>query len=102
RRWLALGIVVLLVAAAGLLLGLNRDAPVRTSAQFVTGTPEPGGATVRLDTELYLPARTPAPAILLAHGFCGSKADLAGQARSLARAGFVVLAYTARGFGASG
>ncbi|HEX4728639.1 MAG TPA: alpha/beta fold hydrolase, partial [Jatrophihabitans sp.] len=102
RRWIALGLLILLVAAAGLVLGLNRGAPIRTSAQFVTGTPEPGGGPVRLDTELYLPADTPAPAILLAHGFGGSKADLAGQARSLARAGFVVLAYTARGFGASG
>jgi len=102
RRWIALGLLILLVALAGSVLVLNRAAPIRTSAQFVTGTPEPGGGPVRLDTELYLPASTPAPAVLLAHGFGGSKADLAGQARSLARAGFVVLAYTARGFGASG
>ncbi len=32
---------------------------------------------MQLDTTLYLPATTPAPAILLAHGFGGSKADLA-------------------------
>jgi ABC-2 type transport system ATP-binding protein len=102
RRWAALLVLVLLLAGAGTALALRHTGRVRTSAQFVTGTPEPGGAAVRLDTDLYLPASTPAPAVLLAHGFGGSKADLAGQARSLARAGFVVLAYTARGFGASG
>jgi ABC-2 type transport system ATP-binding protein len=102
RRWAALVVLALLVAATATVLVLRRPSPVRTSAQFVTATPEPGGAAVRLDTELYLPASTPAPAVLLAHGFGGTKADLAGQARSLARAGFVALAYTARGFGASG
>ena len=45
RRWFALGHRwSLLVAGTGLVLGLNRAAPIRTSAQFVTGTPEPGGA----------------------------------------------------------
>jgi ABC-2 type transport system ATP-binding protein len=77
------------------------DPVVSTRAQFVAGTPE-AGAPVRLDTTLYLPETTPAPAILLAHGFGGSKADLDSQARSLARRGYVVLAYTARGFGRSG
>ena len=57
-----------------------------------------------LDATLYLPAgvRGPVPAVLLAHGFGGSKADLADDARALAQQGYVVLAYTARGFGASG
>ena len=57
---------------------------------------------VQLDTTLYLPAVTPAPAVLLAHGFGGSKTDLDAEARSLAQHGYVVLAYTARGFGRSG
>ena len=74
---------------------------VRTSNQFVAGVPE-GTTPVQLDTTLYLPATTPAPAILLAHGFGGSKDDLAGQAKSLAQHGYVVLAYSARGFGKSG
>ncbi|MDQ2836190.1 MAG: alpha/beta fold hydrolase [Actinomycetota bacterium] len=102
RRWSAIAAVLLLLILAGTVAVLNRAPAIRTSSQFVTGTPEPGGGPVRLDTELYLPASTPAPAVLLAHGFGGSKADLAGQARSLARSGYVVLAYTARGFGASG
>jgi ABC-2 type transport system ATP-binding protein len=57
---------------------------------------------VQLDTTLYLPTTTPAPAILLAHGFGGDKTDLDTQARDLARAGYVVLTYSARGFGKSG
>ena len=56
---------------------------------------------VRLDATIYLPRRTPAPAILLAHGFGGSKESVVEQARDLAGDGFVVLAYTARGFGRS-
>ncbi|MDT4936003.1 MAG: type transport system ATP-binding protein, partial [Pseudonocardiales bacterium] len=60
------------------------------------------GRPVRIDTTLYLPAKTPAPAVLLAHGFGGSKTDLDHEARTLAHGGYVVLAYTARGFGASG
>ena len=42
------------------------------------------------------------PAVVLAHGFGGSKADLMERARELAGQGYVTLAYTARGFGASG
>ena len=97
----AAGALLLLIAViAG---GANiRSAPaVATRSQLLPATPEPGGRPVELDTTLYLPAHTPAPAVLLAHGFGGSKNDLDGQARSLARAGFVVLAYTARGFGRS-
>ncbi len=56
---------------------------------------------VQLDADVYIPEVTPAPAVLLAHGFGGSKEGLAEEAQLLAEAGFVVLAYTARGFGSS-
>ncbi|MBC7560395.1 MAG: alpha/beta fold hydrolase [Dermatophilaceae bacterium] len=98
-----MGAAAVLVVTAGVFAASvrgSRPAAV-TRAQFVAGTPE-AGAPVRLDTTVYLPAKTPAPAVLLAHGFGGSKADLDSQARSLARHGYVVLAYTARGFGRSG
>ena len=39
---------------------------------------------------------------MLAHGFGGSKDDSLETARTLARAGYAVIIYTARGFGASG
>ena len=104
RRWLAAGLSACLVVVAGLVIAAvaTRTPAVATRSQFVAGTPEPGGAPVELDTTLYLPASTPAPAILLAHGFGATKTSVAGEAKSLARHGYVVLAYTARGFGASG
>jgi ABC-2 type transport system ATP-binding protein len=60
-----------------------------------------GAGSVTLDTSLYLPAKLPAPAVLLAHGFTGDKGSVAAQAKSLAEHGYVVLAWTARGFGKS-
>lgn len=92
---------MLLVLGAVIAVVAGRAPAVTVRQQFVAGTPE-AGAVVRLDTSLYLPQHTPAPAVLLAHGLGGTKASVDGQARSLARAGFVVLAYTARGFGRSG
>lgn len=56
---------------------------------------------VSLDSDWYLPETLPAPAIVLAHGFGGSKESVADQANKLREAGYVVLAYTARGFGNS-
>jgi len=59
---------------------------------------------VALDAAVY---RTPGgtdrrPAVLLAHGFLSTRADRDGQARELAAQGFVVLTWSARGFGDSG
>ncbi|MDL5160588.1 alpha/beta fold hydrolase [Actinomycetospora termitidis] len=65
-----------------------RDGPARDQPQS-------------LDATLFLPARTPAPAVLLAHGFGADKRSVAGEARSLAARGYVVLAWSARGFGQS-
>jgi ABC-2 type transport system ATP-binding protein len=56
---------------------------------------------VSLDATLYLPAATPAPAVLVAHGFGGSKTSVDADARELAERGYVALAWSARGFGAS-
>ena len=58
-------------------------------------------APVSLDTTVYVPTSTPAPAVILAHGFGGSKADLDERARALSDRGYVVVAYSARGFGTS-
>ncbi|MFJ4775864.1 alpha/beta fold hydrolase [Streptomyces sp. NPDC088762] len=42
------------------------------------------------------------PAVLLGHGFGGSKEDVREQAEQLARDGYAVLTWSARGFGRSG
>ncbi|MBM7862947.1 ABC-2 type transport system ATP-binding protein [Lentzea nigeriaca] len=54
-----------------------------------------------IETRLYLPRQTPAPAIMLAHGFGGSLRSVHTQAEEFARRGFVVLTWSARGFGRS-
>jgi ABC-2 type transport system ATP-binding protein len=61
-----------------------------------------GADAVELDTSLYLPGGdAPAPAVVLAHGFGGSKRSVDGDARALAGRGYVVLTFSARGFGES-
>src|SRR3954452_3069701 len=103
RKVQALLAVIVLLAVAGIsaaVIAATRS-DVRVSSRFVTGTAE-GGEPVRLDTSLYLPAATPAPAILLSQGFGGDKTSLDSEARSYAEHGYVVLTYSARGFGRSG
>ncbi len=99
------------VAVLGLLLGAapasaTTTDDVRVETLTVAGTPEADGAPVDLDASLYVPATAtadrPAPAVLVAHGFGGSKDQVADEARALAEHGYVALAFTARGFGRSG
>ena len=60
-----------------------------------------------IDTRLYVPdnatAQTPQPAILMTHGFGLTKlgGEVVSMATFLARHGYVVLTYTAQGFGKS-
>ncbi|WP_375496682.1 alpha/beta fold hydrolase [uncultured Jatrophihabitans sp.] len=95
-------IAVLVLAAAGVVAAVASSSDsVTTRSQFIPGTPE-AGKLVRLDTTLYIPSGTPAPAVLLTQGFGGDKTGLAGTAKTLASHGYVVLTYSARGFGRSG
>jgi ABC-2 type transport system ATP-binding protein len=102
-----LALLLLLPVLTAVLVGTA--SPAR-AAEDVTTTdarvPAGSGAdAVELDTTLYRPASatagSPAPAVLLAHGFGGSKASVDADARDLAGRGYVVLAWSARGFGAS-
>lgn len=57
---------------------------------------------VRLDTSYFTSgAAGRRPAVLLGHGFGGSKEDVRRQAEQLARDGYAVLTWSARGFGKS-
>ncbi|MGY1664847.1 alpha/beta fold hydrolase [Geodermatophilus sp. SYSU D00696] len=103
----ALGALLTLLLTGALLGALPAAAAaaeeVRTEeARVPSGS---GADAVELDTTLHLPgsatADEPAPAVVLAHGFGGSKQSVADDARDLAGRGFVVLTYSARGFGAS-
>jgi ABC-2 type transport system ATP-binding protein len=99
----AAAVLAALLLAAPALPAAAATGSATTRAFFVTVHDAPGSSsTIRLDATLYTPAVTPAPAVLLAHGFGQTKADLAPEAKRLQSEGYVVLAYTARGFGASG
>ncbi|WP_262282816.1 alpha/beta fold hydrolase [Micromonospora sp. MA102] len=107
RRLVAAVVVVVLVAAA-LVWAARPDRPgFRTESAPVTVRSGPAGdQPVDLDTTLYLPddasARHRVPAVLLAHGFGGTKESVRSDAEDLAARGYAVLTWTARGFGRSG
>jgi len=76
-----------------------------TSDQRITVLSGPSGTEpTDLDTRLYLPRDRSGmvPAVLLAHGFGGTKNSVTDDAESLAARGYAVLTWTARGFGGSG
>ncbi|MFJ2635393.1 alpha/beta fold hydrolase [Streptomyces sp. NPDC087422] len=101
KRWFAAaGALVVLVAggvAVGTATASGDGGSVHRSDAMLDGA---GG--VRLDTSYFTsggPGRR--PAVLLGHGFGGSKDDVRGQAEALARHGYAVLTWSARGFGHS-
>ncbi|MFG3099473.1 alpha/beta fold hydrolase [Streptomyces sp. NPDC048182] len=101
RRLLAAAAAVAVLAGAGTwtVAAASDDPPTvhRADRELAVG----GG--VRLDTSYFTagPGDERRPAVLLAHGFGGSKADTREQAESLARDGYAVLTWSARGFGRS-
>ncbi|MEU5261666.1 alpha/beta fold hydrolase [Amycolatopsis sp. NPDC021455] len=96
---------VVVVLAAGAVFWITHPAaapPVPAQDALIDMPAGPGSAgQVKIDTTTYLPATVPAPAVLLAHGFGGDKNSVADDARELARKGFVVMTWSARGFGRS-
>lgn len=100
-------IVVSLLAAIGVPMASPARAWAAPSAasQEVTVPvgAEPDGTAVSLDATVWTPDGSgPHPAVLLAHGFGGSKASVATQAAELRDRGYVVVTWSARGHGASG
>ncbi len=111
RRSARAGLAVAVLGALAVALSIPASAtsgasPAAGQQQevMVPVGPEADGAPVELDATIFTPAEGegPYPAVLLAHGFGGSKGDLAAQADELASSGYVVITYTARGFGRSG
>ena len=91
-----------LLAAILLITAIGASSSAYAGTNYSTQDLRLSGASgVALDATIYLPKMIPAPAILLAHGFSGDKKSVATQAAQLASAGYVVLAWTARGFGNS-
>ncbi|MFF9491605.1 CocE/NonD family hydrolase [Streptomyces flaveolus] len=99
RRMLSAAAAVVVLAGAGTWTAVASDdpPPVRRTDRMMSV-----GDGVRLDTSYFTAGSGGRrPAVLLAHGFGGSKADLRQQAESLARDGYAVLTWSARGFGRS-
>ncbi|MEV5518761.1 CocE/NonD family hydrolase [Streptomyces flaveolus] len=99
RRVVYAAAAVVVLAGAGTWTAVASDdpPPVRRTDRMMSV-----GDGVRLDTSYFTAGSGGRrPAVLLAHGFGGSKADLRQQAESLARDGYAVLTWSARGFGRS-
>ncbi|MEU5876768.1 alpha/beta fold hydrolase [Spirillospora sp. NPDC047279] len=105
RAATAAGAAVVLAGAGGAAWGLaaGGEPAVRSQDQRVQVLDGPkDDQRVTLDTTFYKPVgRERGPAVLLGHGFGGSKDDVRAEARELAREGYAVLAWSARGFGKS-
>ncbi|WP_225832023.1 CocE/NonD family hydrolase [Streptomyces sp. NK08204] len=99
RRLLAAVAAVVVLAGTGTwtAAAVGGEHPVHRTDRVMTmadGT--------RLDTSYFTTASAGRrPAVLLGHGFGGSKDDVRAQAEDLARDGYAVLTWSARGFGKS-
>jgi ABC-2 type transport system ATP-binding protein len=103
-------IAAVLIAALAVISGvvaivvvISRAAPVSVRDLRIPVVDGPrNDQRVVLDASFFTPSGTArVPAIMLAHGFGESKDAVAAEARQLAQAGFAVLTWSARGFGAS-
>ncbi|WP_033818043.1 alpha/beta fold hydrolase [Kitasatospora sp. MBT63] len=106
RRAVVIGLLLALLAVLG---GLGAVAAsgsgqaVRREDRVLDLPETPGSAaTVPIDTSFFTTGSGPRPAVLLAHGFGGSKEGERARAEQLARSGYAVLTWSARGFGKSG
>ncbi|MEU0986798.1 alpha/beta fold hydrolase [Streptomyces sp. NPDC005953] len=98
-RWLAGAAAIAVLAGAGTWTAVADDgAPTVRREDRVHSMP---GA--KIDTSYFTAGSTKdrRPAVLLGHGFGGSKDDVRAQAEGLARDGYAVLTWSARGFGES-
>ncbi len=104
RRLIALPLLLAISLSGQLFLASSAGAADDVSIETME-VGAAGAGDVDLDTSLYVPSAsqdTPAPAVILGHGFGGSKDSVSTDAQALADAGYVVLAYSARGHGNSG
>ncbi|MFF1960325.1 alpha/beta fold hydrolase [Streptomyces sp. NPDC058220] len=96
-RWLAGAAAALVLVGAGTWTAVASDgAPTVHREDQVLEMP---GA--RIDTSYFTAGSGRRPAVLIGHGFGGSKNDVRAQAEKLARDGYAVLTWSARGFGKS-
>ncbi|MEV1285913.1 alpha/beta fold hydrolase [Micromonospora sp. NPDC049679] len=108
RRRVVTGSVLLALLAGAVVWAVSPKSTAYTAEnRMITVRSGPGGdEPVDLDTTFYLPdgasADSKVPAVLLAHGFGGTKNTVKTDAEDLVGIGYAVLSFTARGFGRSG
>ncbi len=104
RRWVGVT-AVLVLAGVSAAIAFTGGQDITVEAVEVAAVTD-GPDRITLDGAVYVPdgvsVREPAAAILLAHGFLSDRSAVDGFARDLAADGYVVLTWSARGFGASG
>ncbi|MBV1939602.1 alpha/beta fold hydrolase [Streptomyces sp. BV286] len=99
RRWIAAAAVVVVLAGAGTWTAAASD---EAPAVHRTDRVLPTADGVRIDTSYFTAGPSGRrPAVLLTHGFGGSKKDVRAQAEDLARDGYAVLTWSSRSFGRS-
>ncbi|MEU2980643.1 alpha/beta fold hydrolase [Streptomyces hirsutus] len=106
RRTVAAAAAAVVLAGAGTWTAVVSDDPApavdRADRVMTVADGGDGSDEVRIDTSYFTAG--PAgrrPAVLLGHGFGGSKNDVRQQAEELAREGYAVLTWSARSFGKS-
>ncbi|MFE9407465.1 alpha/beta fold hydrolase [Streptomyces sp. NPDC006704] len=101
RRWRAAAAAAVLAVLAGAGVWGAADASGAGAVHRQDQVLDLPGA--RIDTSFFTAggARDKRPAVLIGHGFGGSKDEVKGQAEQLARDGYAVLTWSARGFGKS-
>ncbi|GAA2884340.1 alpha/beta fold hydrolase [Streptosporangium fragile] len=103
RRTTWVAVVAVLVVGVAAWLVWPSAPEIRVQDQMITVVDGPkDDQRVTLDASFFPPAGGGrAPAVLLAHGFGGSKQSVRAEAVRLAQAGYAVLTWSARGFGRS-
>jgi ABC-2 type transport system ATP-binding protein len=105
RRVVAASVVLALAGGlAGWAAWPSTPGWTATDERITVRTGPAGDQPVDLDARFYLPRDRSGrvPAVLLAHGFGGTKDSMSSDAQSLADRGYAVLTWTAEGFGRSG
>jgi len=106
RRLISAAVVVVLLGGLVGVAAWPDRASYRTEELRIDVRTGPAGdQPVTLDATYYQPRSATSsarvPAILLAHGFGGTKTSVAADAKDLADLGYAVLTWTAQGFGRS-
>ena len=106
RRLIGGGVVLALLVGVVVWAAWPSTPDYQVTNQMITVHSGPDGTVpIDLDTAYYVPKSASAghqvAAVLLAHGFGGTKDDVAQDAEDLAARGYAVLTWTAEGFGNS-